>query len=101
MTRKEQILRFVSRQDDDVSFEKVIYHLTVMRGIEIGMEQVRRGNVIADEELDKPLNDDAQKEKARLDPPRRGQPAGDKTPHRQGSAKNGRSVRGAAKKTRE
>jgi len=100
MTRKEQILRFVSRQDDNVTFDKIMYHLSVMRGIEIGMEQLKRGEGIDHEDLmNELLNDDAQ-EKAHLDAPRTGRAASGKKAHSQGSSKNGSGVRRAAKKPR-
>jgi hypothetical protein len=51
MTRKEQILRMVRRLDDDVSFDQVIYHLGVMRDIEIGMGQIQRGEVFSHDEV--------------------------------------------------
>jgi hypothetical protein len=51
MTRKEQILGLVNRLADDVSFDQVIYHLNVMRDIEVGMEQIQRGEVIDHDEV--------------------------------------------------
>lgn len=43
MTRKQQIMRMVERLDEDVGYDRVIYHLSVMKGIEIGLEQAERG----------------------------------------------------------
>jgi hypothetical protein len=101
MTRKKQIVRLVNRLDDDVSFDQVIYHLTVMRDIEVGMEQIQRGEVIDhDEVFDKLLAEDGQ-EKAGLVRPRQRQPQGDKAPHRAAIAKNGPGVRQTPKKPRE
>jgi hypothetical protein len=43
MTRKEKILRMVQRLDEAVTLDEVIYHLVVMRDVEIGLEQASRG----------------------------------------------------------
>jgi hypothetical protein len=98
MTRKEQILRFVSRLDDEVTFDRVIYHLTVMRDVEAGMEQVKKGEVIDHDKLfDRILADNAQ-EKTRV--VRRGgkRSAAAEAVDRPASPKNGRSLHPAPKK---
>jgi len=41
----------VQRQADDVSYEQVMYHLSMMRDIEIGLEQAERGEGTEHEEL--------------------------------------------------
>lgn len=51
MTRKEQILRFVQKLDEDVSFDRVIYHLSVMKGVEIGLQQAERGEGMEHDEF--------------------------------------------------
>jgi len=51
MTRKENILRFVATLDDNVTYGQVMYHLEVMRRIEIGVEQLDRGEGIDHDEL--------------------------------------------------
>ena len=51
MTRKEMMLRMIERLPDDVTYDRVIYHLDVMRGIEIGSAQADRGEGIEHEEL--------------------------------------------------
>jgi hypothetical protein len=43
MTRKEKILRMVQRLDESVTFDEVIYRLVVMRDVEFGLDQARRG----------------------------------------------------------
>jgi hypothetical protein len=43
MTRKEDILRMIQKLPDNVAYDRVIYHLSVMKGIEIGLEQIERG----------------------------------------------------------
>src|SRR5947209_3104494 len=51
LTRKEQILRMIQKLPDDVTYDRVIYHLDVMKSIEIGLEQIERGEVIDHDEL--------------------------------------------------
>jgi hypothetical protein len=51
MTRKEEILRMLQKLPDDVSYDRVIYHLDVMKGIEIGLEQMERGEGTEHEEF--------------------------------------------------
>jgi hypothetical protein len=51
MTRKELMLKFIAKLPDDVSYDRVIYHLGVMRAVEIGEEQIARGEVIDHDEL--------------------------------------------------
>ena len=51
MTRKEQILRMVGKLPDDVSYERVIYQLDLMKSIEISIEQIERGEGIPHEEF--------------------------------------------------
>src|SRR5437764_11265279 len=61
MTRKELILRMVERQPEDVTYDQVMYHLGVMRDIEIGMEQIERGEGIDHDTLfEELLAEDAQ-----------------------------------------
>jgi len=43
MTRKELILRMVERLPDDVTYDRVMYHLDVMKAVETGIEQADRG----------------------------------------------------------
>ncbi|MFO0968211.1 MAG: hypothetical protein U0793_21860 [Gemmataceae bacterium] len=58
MTRKRQIIDMIQRLDDDVSYDRVMYHLAVMKGIEIGLEQVERGEVIEHEEVFRQLEEE-------------------------------------------
>jgi hypothetical protein len=55
MTRKQLILQMIERLPENVSFDRVIYHLTVMKKIEIGLEQAERGEGIEHEAFMKQL----------------------------------------------
>lgn len=64
LTRKELILRMVQKLPDDVTYDRVMYHLSVMKDVEISLEQIERGEYITHEELEKQL-----REKGWLDEP--------------------------------
>lgn len=62
MTNKERILRLVSKLDDNVSIDEVIYKLDVMKNIQIGLEQLDRGEFTEHEEAFRELlKDEAEK----------------------------------------
>ncbi|HYV38708.1 MAG TPA: hypothetical protein VE988_23690 [Gemmataceae bacterium] len=45
MTRKEKVIRMVERLDErDISCERLIYQVTLLKGIEIGQELTGRGD---------------------------------------------------------
>jgi hypothetical protein len=58
MTRKERILRLVRRLDDDVTYDRVIYHLSVMKGVEIVLEQADRGELLDHDEVFRQLEEE-------------------------------------------
>ncbi len=58
MTRKEQILRMIEKLDDDVSYERVMYHLSVMKDIEAGLEEIERGEGIEHDEFFRQLQEE-------------------------------------------
>jgi hypothetical protein len=72
----------VERLDDDVSYDKVIYHLSVMKDVEIGLDQVARGEVIDDEELLEESFGEDEAEKAALVGSGRTKAGGNRTVHR-------------------
>jgi hypothetical protein len=51
MTRKERILNFLQKLPDDVSYDRVLYHVGVMKAIEEGLADSERGKGIEHEEL--------------------------------------------------
>ncbi len=59
MTRKERILRLIERLPGDVDYQRMLYHLTVLKGVEIGVEQMQSGEGIDhDAFLDRLLSED-------------------------------------------
>jgi hypothetical protein len=80
-TRKELILRMLQKLPDDVTYDRVMYHLDVMKAIETGIEQIERGEGIEHEEFVKEL-----REKGWLDEPESpGPPSPKKTSKKSGA----------------
>jgi hypothetical protein len=55
MTSKKRVLRMLRRFADGVSIERILYHLGVMRRIEIGLAQSDRGEGTEHEAFTKKL----------------------------------------------
>jgi hypothetical protein len=62
MERKECVLQMVSRLPDDVTLDRILYHLDVLRRVEIGLEQADREEGTEHEELFRRLEKEWQKE---------------------------------------
>jgi len=90
MTRKELILRMVGRLPDDVTYQRVMYHLGVMRAIEVGEEQIARGEVIDHDELFAELLGEDAKNQNRLDSAGEARPEEHSKVHRPSRAKSKR-----------
>jgi hypothetical protein len=82
-TNKEKILALVERMPPDVDLGEAVYRLELLRRVEIAREQVERGEVIDDEELEEWLMRDEQKETSpRMDDGSAQGPRGNQTVHR-------------------
>jgi hypothetical protein len=67
MTIKEKILRMIERLPDDVTYDRVMYHLDVMKHIELGLDDLEKGRLIDHDELfDRLLREDT-KNQNRMD----------------------------------
>ncbi len=51
MTTKQKILRMIEKLPENVSYDRVLYHVHTMKKIEIGLQQAERGEVIDHDEL--------------------------------------------------
>jgi hypothetical protein len=51
MTRKDRVLRFVATLPDDVSYERILYHIGVMHAVEQGEADAAAGRLIDHDEL--------------------------------------------------
>jgi hypothetical protein len=58
MTKKEQMLDVIQKLPDDASVEEAIERLYLLRKINIGLEQVKSGDVISHEEMKRHFNVD-------------------------------------------
>ncbi len=57
MIRKERILSFIQKLPDDVSYDRVLYHVGVMKAIEAAVIESERGEGTEHEELVRNLKD--------------------------------------------
>jgi hypothetical protein len=58
MTRKERILNFLQKLPDDVTYDRVLYHVGVMKAVEEALIESERGEGAEHEELfDRLLNE--------------------------------------------
>ena len=71
MTRKEQILRMIQKLPENVSYDRVIYHLTVMDKVERAEEQIERGEGIDHDDLVAQLEEEECRESESSGPPKR------------------------------
>jgi hypothetical protein len=100
MTRKQKIQGMIEKLPDDVTFARVIYHLGVMRAVEIGLEEAARGEGIEHEELFAMLEAEDAQAKSHLDASgNTGSPRRSRA-HRKGSATDGGHVRKSPEKAR-
>ncbi|HYV38709.1 MAG TPA: hypothetical protein VE988_23695 [Gemmataceae bacterium] len=100
IANKGQVLRMIARLPEDVTYDRVLYHLDVLNGINIGMDEVERGEGIEHDELFNRLMAEDAQEEAEVDAGRRARSAGNKGPHSPASAKNGRGLHKTPQKLR-
>jgi hypothetical protein len=101
MNRKEQILRMIEGLPDDVTYDRVLYHLDVMKHIEQGREDMEKGRVIDHDELfERILKEDA-KNQNRVDRASRARSDRNQTAHRKGRpSEDSRQVRKTSQERR-
>ncbi len=71
MTRKERILNFLQKLPDDVSYERVLYHVGVMKAVEEALIESERGEGIEHEELFRRLLNENEENHLNVAPSRR------------------------------
>jgi hypothetical protein len=93
MTPKQNVLRFVATLPDDVTYDRIAYHLDVMRAIEQGEADIKRGAVIDHHELfDELLAEDAESQD-RLERASKTRPKRNSSSHRKKRPANGNGIR--------
>jgi hypothetical protein len=100
MTPKEKVLAFVHRFDDRVTTDEVLYKLDLFIGVETGLQQVERGQVIDHDELFDRLLSDEPTNAPDMVRARRPGSRESKDGNRPERAKNGSPIRKTTKKVR-
>ena len=71
MTRKERILNFLRKLPDDVSYDRVLYHVGVMKAVEEALIESERGRWTEHEEVFRQLLNENEENHLSLAPSRR------------------------------
>ena len=97
MSRKEKIMGMINGLNDDVTYDRVIYHLSLMREVEVSLEQADRGEVIDHDEVMAQSEVEDANGQARLVAARTKAPAKHRANNRARRPSNGKGVRPSAK----
>ncbi len=97
MSRKEKIMRMINGLNDDVTYDRVLYHLSLMREVEVSLEQADRGEVIDHDEVMAQSEVEDANGQARLVAARTKAPAKHRANNRARRPPNGKEVRPSAK----
>src|SRR4051794_17612273 len=92
MERKQQILRMIERLPEDVSYDRVMYHLAVMKAVETGMQEIERGEFIDHDELFDELEQEDAFNKDLLVPTSTARSPGNSSAHKPRRSGKGRQV---------
>ena len=104
MTNKQRILQMVERWPDDISYDKAIYHMSVLRAIDAGLEDIEAGRTRDFDEVFDELErrcDEEEGQAAIVRPSRKRLGPVAKEDRGPGRAKNGQVIRKPAKKIRK
>ena len=104
MTNKQRILQMVERWPDDISYEKALYHLSVLQAVDEGLKDIEAGRTRDFDEVFDELERRCEEEEGQAENVRssRKRPGSAATEDRgAGRAKNGAVVRKPAKKIRK
>jgi ABC-type antimicrobial peptide transport system ATPase subunit len=93
MTRKERILNFIQKLPDDVSYDRVLYHVGVMKAIEAALIESERGEGIEHEELFRRLLKENEKNLINLATSRRKESRANKSKNSAGQTDGRRKIR--------
>ena len=56
LTAKEEVKKILDQLPDDVSYEDIQYHIYVREKIERGLSDIRDGNLLSQEEVEKRMS---------------------------------------------
>jgi hypothetical protein len=103
MTNKQRILQMVERWPDDISYDKALYHMYVLKKIDAGLKDIEAGRTRDHDEVFDELErrcDEEESQAALVGRSRKRPGSAAKEDRGPGRAKNGESVRKPAKKIR-
>ena len=91
MTVKEKVLRMVERLPDDATYDRVLYHVEVMKEIEERLGELERGEAVLSphEQVFAELLADEAKDKDRVDGSGKRRSSGSEAVHRPKRARDG------------
>jgi hypothetical protein len=92
MERKQLIQRMIEKLPEDVSYDRVMYHLAVMKAVETGMQEIERGEGIDHDELFDELEQEDAFNKDLLVPTSEARSPGNSSPHKRTRSRKGRQV---------
>jgi hypothetical protein len=93
MSAKEQVLELVKRLDENATIDHIMYKLELLKNIQIGLEQIEKGQFVDHDELfDELLKEQDEEDQARLVRSRQGKSRGHKKIHQSKRSKNGPRV---------
>ena len=104
MTNKQRILQMVERWPDDISYDKALYHLYVLKKIDAGLKDIEAGRTRDFDEVFDELErrcDEEESQAANIGSGRKRPGAASPKDRGTGRTKNGKVVRQPAKKVRK
>jgi hypothetical protein len=104
MSNKQRILQMVERWPDDISYEKALYHLSVLQAIDEGLRDIEAGRTTDFDEVFDELERRCDEEEGQAADVRSGRVrlgSAAKKGRGTGRTKNGQVVRKPTKKTRK
>jgi hypothetical protein len=104
MTNKQRILQMVERWPDDISYDKALYHLSVLQAVDQGLKDIEAGRTKDFDEAFDELErrwDEEESQAANVRSSRKRPGSALQKARGTGRAKNGAVVRKSAKKVRK
>ncbi len=100
MTTKQKILGMIERLANDVTYDRVLYHIEVMKELEARLERLDQEPWIDHDEVFRKLMDEHAKDKTPVDPVSRARPGADSRLHRKEQSKASRAIHPTPEKGR-
>ena len=104
MTNKQRILQMVERWPEDISYDRALYHVSVLKAIDEGLKDIEAGRTTDHDEVFDELErlcDEEESQAALVGSSQKRPRSATKEDRGTGRAKNGQVVRKPAKKIRK